>query len=105
MQLQTQGRVKKEREERSDNDQSSDTGSSCLLDSLDDFSLYDIDTERELETLHLTLYEHAETLKIWKNILEDIEVPSEHPSLPDIVLEQVKLIVFVNSGFSSTVYQ
>uniref|UniRef100_A0A0N5AT75 Ras-GAP domain-containing protein n=1 Tax=Syphacia muris TaxID=451379 RepID=A0A0N5AT75_9BILA len=94
VQLQLRTQVKKERDERSDNEQNSDSASSCLLNSLDDFSLYDIDTERELETLHLTLYENAETLKVWKNVLEGIEVPAGQPHLPDGVLEQVHEVVY-----------
>ncbi|KAK0404920.1 hypothetical protein QR680_017700 [Steinernema hermaphroditum] len=31
---------------------------------------FDIDTEHELETIHMTLFEHAETLKHWKNALD-----------------------------------
>lgn len=62
--------------------------------------LLEIDTERELETLHMTLYEHAETLKHWKNALEGTAIPEGHPPLPNNVLEQVSFTI-LNFSFTS----
>ncbi|MCP9262942.1 Ras GTPase-activating protein gap-1 [Dirofilaria immitis] len=45
---------------------------------------FEIDTERELEAIHAILYENAETLKQWKNILE------ERKFRPDIHVYQLK---------------
>ncbi|VDM23572.1 unnamed protein product [Toxocara canis] len=52
--------------------------------------LFEIDTERELEAIHMTLYEHAETLKHWKNALEGTEIPEGHPPLPRALQEQLE---------------
>uniref|UniRef100_F1KVG0 Ras GTPase-activating protein gap-1 n=1 Tax=Ascaris suum TaxID=6253 RepID=F1KVG0_ASCSU len=51
--------------------------------------LFEIDTERELETIHMALYEHAETLKHWKNALEGTEIPEGQPPLPRALQDQL----------------
>ncbi|TKR58313.1 hypothetical protein L596_029773 [Steinernema carpocapsae] len=44
---------------------------------------FDIDTEHELESIHMTLYEHAETLKHWKNSLDgSAQLPQGVTELP-----------------------
>lgn len=53
--------------------------------------LFEIDTERELETIHMALYEHAETLKHWKNALEGTEIPEGQPPLPRALQDQVSV--------------
>uniref|UniRef100_A0A914RHF5 Uncharacterized protein n=1 Tax=Parascaris equorum TaxID=6256 RepID=A0A914RHF5_PAREQ len=50
--------------------------------------LFEIDTERELEAIHMALYEHAETLKHWKNALEGTEIPEGQPPLPRALQDQ-----------------
>ncbi|MFH4976605.1 hypothetical protein AB6A40_003314 [Gnathostoma spinigerum] len=49
----------------------------------------EIDAERELEAIHMTLYEYAETLKNWKNALEGVE-QSENAKLPKYLENMLK---------------
>ncbi|VDN03840.1 unnamed protein product [Thelazia callipaeda] len=51
---------------------------------------FEIDAERELEAIHMILYENAETLKHWKNALEGTEIPSGHPSIPAALRDQLE---------------
>ncbi|OZC10228.1 PH domain protein [Onchocerca flexuosa] len=51
---------------------------------------FEIDTERELEAIHAIIYENAETLKQWKNILEGAEIPTVHPCIPSALQDQLK---------------
>lgn len=53
--------------------------------------LFEIDTERELEAIHMILYENAEILKHWKNALEGTEVPDGQPCIPNALQDQVAL--------------
>lgn len=50
---------------------------------------FEIDTERELEAIHAILYENAETLKQWKNVLEGADIPAGHPCIPTALQDQV----------------
>lgn len=50
---------------------------------------FEIDTERELEAIHAILYENAETLKQWKDILEGTEIPVGHSCIPSALQDQV----------------
>lgn len=51
--------------------------------------LFEIDIERELEAIHMILFDNAETLKHWKNALEGTELPQGQPALPAALQEQV----------------
>ncbi|EJD75727.1 CBR-GAP-1 protein [Loa loa] len=51
---------------------------------------FEIDTERELEAIHAILYENAETIKQWKNVLEGTEIPNGHSCIPSALQDQLK---------------
>ncbi|VDK56812.1 unnamed protein product [Anisakis simplex] len=44
--------------------------------------IFEIDVERELEAVHMTFYQNAETLKHWKNFFEGTEIPQGEAPFP-----------------------